>query len=396
MQIAIVGAGFSPGEADRLRRAMATFRHTGTIHTFREKFITGMIANGYDPEFAKRCFDQIEGFGEYGFPESHAASFALLVYVSAWIKHHYPEAFCAALLNSQPMGFYAPAQLVRDAKDHGVEVRAVDVNESGWDCSLQERHEAGKESWGLNGPAVRLGFRQVKGLSEAHARRIVESRSQCGGFTSVEMFQHATHLPAAVVRRLAEADAFSSMKLTRRPAVWHALELHNDQLPLFDEPTSPISRPRATVPSCLPPMPSGQEILTDYATHGLSLKGHPVGLVRDQFEKQNIITAAELADPDHSPHGRWVKVAGLVLLRQRPATASGVVFETIEDETGSANLILWPHIYDRYRPAARHASLLLAEGYVQREGQVVHILAKKLTDLSHLLTARPLRSRDFH
>jgi error-prone DNA polymerase len=234
-------------------------------------------------------------------------------------------------------------------------------------------------------------------MSEAHAKQIVEARAAHGRFTSVSEFHQVTRLPAAVLRRLAEADAFGSLGLTRRQAVWHALELKDERLPLIVPP----SCLRAPVPRCipslfLPPMPLGQEVMTDYATQGLSLKAHPVSLIREELDRRRILTAAELQDAARSPHGRWVRVAGLVLLRQRPGTASGVVFVTIEDETASANLILWSDIYERYRPAARHATLLQAEGYVQREGQVVHVLAKRLTDLSHLISGYDLQSRDFH
>jgi error-prone DNA polymerase len=337
------------------------------------------------------------------------------VYASAWIKRHHPAAFCAALLNSQPMGFYAPAQLVRDAKEHGVEVRAVDVNRSEWDCVLEEwegetrrqgdgETRGGKATWGLNGPAVRLGFRQLKGMKAEHAQRIIESREKRGAFESIPELQRRAGLPVSSLRTLAEADAFASMGLTRRQALWQVLRLKDEDFPLFDSP-SPC--PLVSVSPCLPriddepgvrlpPMPLGQEVLTDYSTSGLSLKRHPVALLREELSKRKIITAAELADEGRSPHGKWVKVAGLVLIRQRPGTASGVVFVTMEDETGVANLILWPQTYDRFRPAARHAGLLQCDGYVQRQGQVVHVLARRLEDLSDLLKGYELRSRDFH
>jgi error-prone DNA polymerase len=288
---------------------------------------------------------------------------------------------------------------VRDAREHGVEVRGVDVNESEWDCTLEDAEPRppvpGKAGWGANGPALRLGLRQVKGMSEAHAKRIVETRAECGRFTSVAGFHRTTRIPATVLRRLAEADAFGSMGLTRRQALWHVLELKDDRLPLHESPDSDLKSGISDL-LFLPPMPLNQEVMTDYATQGLSLKAHPVSLIREELDRRNILKAGELQDAARSPHGRWVKVAGLVLLRQRPGTASGVVFETIEDETGTANLILWSTIYERYRPAARHANLLLAEGYVQREGQVVHVLAKRLFDLSHLMQGVPTRSRDFH
>jgi error-prone DNA polymerase len=428
MKIAMVGAGFSAEEADQLRRAMAAWRKTGAIERFHAKIVDGMLKNGYTREFAEQCFNQIKGFGEYGFPESHAASFALLVYVSAWIKRYHPAAFCAGLLNSQPMGFYAPAQLVRDAKEHGVTVLPADVNHSDWDCTLEERHEGtearrhgvgtreeGKSgpdtypldasvpsrplrasvpqclraSWGTTGPTLRLGLRLIKGLRADHAHQLPAARNRVGRFTSIPHFHRATTLPAHAVRRLAEADAFNSLGLTRRQAVWQTLELKDDDAPLFDSihPSSFSPHPS------LPPMPLGQEVMTDYATTTLSLKKHPVSLVRDHLRSLKIVTAR---DVNNLPPGRWVKVAGLVLIRQRPGTASGIVFETLEDETGVVNLIVRPDVFDRYHSAARHAGFLQADGYVERQGQVVHIMAKRLFDLSHLLHGHQFASRDFH
>jgi error-prone DNA polymerase len=398
MRVAMVGAGFSAGEADQLRRAMAAWRKSGAIERFYPMIINGMLGNGYTREFAEQCFNQIKGFGEYGFPESHAASFALLVYVSAWIKRYYPAAFAAALLNSQPMGFYAPAQIVRDAREHGVTALPVDVNQSDWDCTLVPRdhgHSLGmtgatvpKSEWGKVGPALRLGFRLVKRLREDHAQRLVEARRRCGAFTSIAQLHREAALPAHAVRRLAEADAFGSLDLSRRPAVWQTLEIKDEEPSLFD-----AVRPPAADEVALPPMPLGQEVMTDYATTTLSLKKHPIELVRDHLKTLKITTAAQIAV---TPNGKWVKVAGLVLIRQRPGTASGVVFETLEDETGVVNLIIRPDIFDRYRPAARHAGLLQADGYVQRQGQVVLIMAKRLFDLSHLLAGYQFVSRDFH
>jgi error-prone DNA polymerase len=410
MRVVMVAAGFSAEDADKLRRAMAAWRKNGAIDGFYPKVIRGMLERGYTREFAERVFEQIRGFGQYGFPESHAASFAILVYASAWIKRHHPAVFCAALLNSQPMGFYAPAQIVIDAKNHGVEVRPVDVNESEWDCILEERHEGTealrhegeeeKSKWGLDGPAVRLGFRRIKGLRQDHAEAIVNARHRYGLFTSIEEFHRITELPATTVRRLAEADAFGSVGHSRRPAVWNTLPLRDEKAPLFDSPppvpsSLPCSVPpclRASVPSCLPPMPLGQEVMTDYATGGLSLKAHPLSLIRDQLKSRRIITASELSKLDRG----WVRVAGLVLIRQRPGTASGIVFETIEDETGVVNLIIRPDIYEKHRPAARHAGLLECHGYVERQGKVIHVMAKRMFDLSHLLAGYELSSRDFH
>ncbi len=355
-----------------------------------------MLKNGYTPEFAEQCFNQIKGFGEYGFPESHSASFALLVYVSAWLKRHHPAAFAAALLNSQPMGFYQPAQIVRDAREHGVTVLAADVNFSQWDCTLEPAsnpcHPAAASAspmsdWGKFGPAMRLGFRQFKGFRTDHAAIIATARKRISCFTSVARFHRLTGLPVSALRILAEADAFGSLGLSRRDALWQVMKLKDEYYPLFDafEPDEPWVE--------LPKMPAGQEVFTDYAMAGLSLKRHPVSLVREELASRRIITSADLAKV---PHNSWVKVAGLVLIRQRPGTASGVVFETLEDETGVINLIVHPKIYDQYRPAARHARLLQADGYVQRQGQIVHVLPKRLYDLSDLLGEYQQRSRDFH
>ena len=397
MALVMVGAGFTADRADQLRRAMAAWKRHGGLEPFQPEVVQGMIRNGYTRAFAEQCFNQIRGFGEYGFPESHSASFANLVYASAWLKRHHPAAFCCAILNSQPMGFYAPAQLVRDAEDHGVTVRPIDVNASGWDCTLepfsrpacgpcsppQTRPASGpakRDTWGSGGPAVRLGFRLVKGMRQPHAAAVVAARP----FTSVAQFQRATGLPADAVRRLAEADAFTSIGRTRRPAAWDALALP-------DGPT--LAVPDAPPPPSLPAMPLGQEVMSDYGTTGLSLKCHPVSLIRSHLTARGAVTAADVRD---GPGRRWASVAGLVLVRQRPGTASGIVFMTIEDETGVANLIVRPAVYERFKPAARHAMLLGAEGRVERHGAVVHLLAYRLSDLGQLLAGYHVRSRDFH
>jgi len=424
MKLVMVAAGFSAAEADRLRRAMAAWRYTGHIEQFHRDVVEGMIRNGYDQSFAQQCFEQIKGFGEYGFPESHAASFALLVYASAWLKRYHPAAFCAAILNSQPMGFYAPAQLVRDAREHGVEVRGVDVNYSECDCTLEDTAPDGgrlpiadcrlpigiqesqsrcsflsignwqsaignyhaKRTWGCGGPAVRLGFRMVKGLHAAHAKRIVECRQRCGPFRSIDHFHEAAGLPIGAVTILAEADAFASLSKSRRPALWDALALPDDRPPL---PTANQDDSHAE----LPPMTAGEEILADYGAVGLSLKGHPVGIVRAELARRKIVPAAEVWN---RPPGRWVSVAGVVLIRQRPGTASGIVFVTLEDETGVVNLIIRPHVYERYRAAARHAALLQADGYIERQGRVQHVMTVRLQDLSDVLSGFVHPSRDFH
>ncbi len=369
MRIAIVAAGFTPSEADKLRRAMATFRRSGTIGYFRDKMIKGMLERGYEQDFAERCFQQIEGFAEYGFPESHAASFALLVYVSAWMKCHYPAVFAAALLNSQPMGFYAPAQIVRDARDHGVEVRPVDVNLSDWDNTLEP---------GTHRMALRLGFRQVKGLNEEALKRLVVARGN--GFPDPRSVWRRTGLSPKVLERLAEADAFASMGLTRREALWAVRILGPAPLPLFaaageDEQAND---PAATLPA----MTLGEEIVEDYTAVHLSLRAHPLELLRPVLERQRVTPNAALSTIGNNQR---VTVAGLVIVRQRPGTAKGVIFMTFEDEAAICNIIVWPHVFERYRPIVMGARLILARGKLQREGLVTHIVADRLEDLSPLL-----------
>jgi error-prone DNA polymerase len=384
MKIAIVAAGFTPAEADRLRRAMATFRRIGTMQTFRDKFMAGMTSRGYEAGFAARCFHQIEGFGDYGFPMSHAASFALLVYVSSWLKHHYPDVFCAAILNAQPMGFYAPAQLVRDAQQHGVEVRPPDVNASEWDHTLEDTATGGCR-------AVRLGFRQIKGFRDEDAERVVAARGQ--GFDGVRHLAFASEISSAALIQLAEADAFQSLGLNRREALWavkgldggaESSRLAVSELPLFlkADPETLHHEQEVT----LPPMRLGEHIVHDYRTLHLSLKAHPLALLRDRMKARHVTPNAELAQ---MKNGARVAVAGLVLVRQRPGTASGVIFATLEDEAALANLIVWPKTFERYRRTVLAAQLLLAEGTLQREGLVVHIIAEKMIDLSpelHLLS----------
>ncbi|MXY39103.1 MAG: error-prone DNA polymerase [Rhodospirillaceae bacterium] len=367
MKVAIVAAGFTPSEADQLRRAMATFRKTGKIHGFRTKMVEGMVARGYERDFAERCFRQIEGFGDYGFPESHAASFALLVYVSAWLKCHYPAAFACALLNSQPMGFYAPAQIVRDAREHGVEVRPVDVNRSGWDNALEP---------GADGAmALRLGFRQVKGLREEAMERLVAARGN--GYPDPWTLWRRAGLPAAVLERLARADAFGSLGLDRRRALWAVRRFRPAALPLFaamDEDEQPGDPPAA-----LPAMTLGEQVVDDYASVRMTLRAHPLALLRGEAPFDRATRHGDLLD---CRNGQRVEVAGLVLIRQRPGTAKGVVFMTLEDETGAANVIVWPHALERYRPVVMGARLVRVVGEVQKEGLVIHIVARRLEDLS--------------
>lgn len=377
MKIAIVAAGFTPEEADKLRRAMATFRHTGTISSFQTKVVEGMVERGYAREFAERCFQQIEGFGEYGFPESHAASFALLVYVSAWIKCHYPAAFACGLLNSHPMGFYAPAQLVRDARDHVTEVRPVDVSYSDWDCTL-EPATAGRV-------ALRLGFRQVKGFRELDAARLVAARRY--RFATVRDAWHRSGVSPKALELLAGADAWNSLGLGRRDALWQIKALGETPLPLFTyaekqeraghnaTPIETANEPTVILPS----MPLGEHVLQDYRSIAMSLKKHPMALLRDLMSADGIVAAARLA---HIPDGERVNVAGLVLVRQQPATASGVIFVTIEDETGVANIILWPNVFGRYRKPLLESRILQVTGRLQKEEAVIHVVAGRLVNRS--------------
>ncbi len=368
MKIAIVAAGFSPAEADRLRRAMATFRRVGTIQTFRRKLVDGMVANGYAAEFAERCFKQIEGFGEYGFPESHAASFALLVYVSAWLKCRYPEVFAAAILNSQPMGFYAPAQLVRDARAHGVAVRPPDVNRSLWDCTL--------EPDGTGGWALRLGLRQIKGFAKLHADALTAARSdpQPRPFADPADLARRAGLPRATLEALARADAFGTAGLDRRRALWAVRGLDPaPPPPLFAAAGFGGSEPPVALPATSP----GEEVLEDHAAIRMSLRRHPLALMRGDLAAAGAVPAARLAALGD---GARVAVAGLVLVRQRPGTASGVIFLTLEDETGIVNLVVWSKVFERYRPEIMTARLLLAVGRLQREGPVTHVVARHLED----------------
>jgi error-prone DNA polymerase len=370
MKIAIVAAGFTPAEADGLRRAMATFRHAGTIQTFRDKMIAGMLARGYTQDFAERCFRQIEGFGEYGFPESHAASFALLVYVSAWLKCHYPEVFAAALLNSQPMGFYAPAQIMRDARAHGVEVRPVDINHSNWDSTLEK----------TEGPyphAIRLGFSRVKGLHEADMERLMEARGS--GYRSPHDLLKRGGLSIFAVERLAEADAFQSLGLDRRQAAW-VVRRRDDagDLPLFAR----VEAAPALAEPALPAPTMGEHVVADYVTTHMSLKSHPAALLRERLEGAGIIPSHRLAA---LPSGRHVTVGGIVLARQRPGTAKGVIFITLEDEFGIANLIVFPSRMEAHRRATLAARLMLCKGRLENRHGVIHVIADTIIDISDWL-----------
>jgi error-prone DNA polymerase len=460
MELSIVAGGFTPGEADQLRRAMASWKRKGDqIVRFGERLIEGMRARGYSEEFAQRCFEQIKGFSEYGFPQSHSASFAILVYVSAWLKVYEPAAFAAALINSQPMGFYAPAQIVRDAQEHGVEVRQVDVNASGWDCSLEEgkdgegrrkgteaqRHKGGERSddgrssegevglpfqgsddgitlhpgrcpglW-LGGavgaacdqlqraapspapsPALRLGMRLTKGLGEAEGRAIEAAMRARGPFKSVEALWRASGVSVKALRALAQADAFGSMGLDRQAALWQVRRLRDEPLPLFDTAPRADVADRDEGASALPRQAPWRQVSFDYSATGLSLKAHPMSFVRAQLEQEGVTPAAELQDPERWPTGRRIAVAGVVLLRQRPGTASGVVFMTLEDETGVANLIVRPKIFDRFRKAARVSIAVIARGKIERDGEVVHVLADRLESADDLTPELTWRARNFH
>ena len=403
MRIAIDAARFPPDEADRLRRAMATFKRVGTIDSFRDRFVGKMVERGYEREFAANCFTQIEGFGEYGFPESHAASFALLVYASAWIKCHYPDVFAVALLNSQPMGFYAAAQLVRDAQEHGVEVRAPDINHSDWDCTLESappaqlhiRHKTMRFDV-RSAHAVRLGLRQIDGCVESHAQKICKARP----FTSVRDLWLRTGIDPTALRRLAEADAFRSLGLDRRAAHWTVRALRRvadkDDLPLFAR--AALGEQETAVG--LPVMSLGRHVVEDYRHLHLSLKTHPLALLRPELKARRILPNAEFL---RLRDGARARIAGLVLVRQHPGSAKSI-FMTLEDETAAANVIVWPKIFEAYRPIVMGARLVAVSGRVQSESNVIHLIAEKLEDLTGLLhtldadkpEAVMPRGRNFH
>ena len=412
MQVAIVCAGFTPGEADALRRSMATFKFTGGVHVFRAKMIEGMLANGYTREFAEKTFSQIEGFGSYGFPESHAASFALIAYASSWLKCHHPDVFCCALLNAQPMGFYAPAQIVRDAQLHGVEVRPVCVNASEWDCTLEQTARRFM--------AVRLGMRLAAGLPRRSADEIVAQRLDAPYRTIEELWRRVA-VPIVALERLAEADGFGVLGLDRRQALWAIRSLSDTRLPLFDRiPSKPdTDKVSSAIPmkaeahalqvrrkqGCgrlalsgsdgqrghanaiepvveLVPMAAGREVVEDYRSTGLSLRHHPVAFLRSTLVTMRILRCVDLL---HARDGQHLSIAGIVLVRQRPGSARGVLFVTIEDETGHANLIVWPSVFKRQRRLVLTAAMVACRGKMQREGEVIHVVADHLTDLSDLL-----------
>lgn len=375
MRIAVVAAGFTPSEADRLRRAMATFRKSGVIHEFGVRLMDGMVARGYERDFAERCFKQIEGFGEYGFPESHAASFALLVYVSAWLKQHYPAAFCAALLNSQPMGFYAPAQLVAEAQRQGVCVLPVCLNASDAEADLEAEDGA---------MALRLGFNQIMGLLQADAEALVAARALGGAFDSVADCAARSGIGVSTLERLARADAFAALGLSRRQALWAvralAPESKAPSLPLFESQIGDGQAIREEErKAVLPALAPGMEVLEDYASLRLSLKNHPLAFLRAQLSREHVQPLSFL---QNAPSGRRVSVVGLVICRQRPGSAKGVVFLTLEDETGNGNMVVWPDRFERFRRVVIGARLIRIEGRVQRNGIVVHLVAEHVSDMS--------------
>ena len=378
MKIAIDAARFTPAQSNELRRAMATFRSRGTIETLQEKMVGQMVERGYDPVFAQRCFDQIKGFGEYGFPESHAASFAKLVYVSSWMKCHYPAVFACALLNSQPMGFYAPAQIVRDARDHGVALRMVDVGLSDWDNTLEP---CGITPDGQPEFALRLGLRQIDGMQVEAAARIMAARDT--PFVDLADLKARARLDRGTVRRLAGADALRSLGLDRRQALWQAQALRDaPDLPIF---TQALAAPEGSEPKVhLPAMPRAEQVVADYRSLRLSLKAHPISFFRTSLKRQNFRAAQDLR---RMGHGARVSLAGLVLVRQKPGSAKGVCFITLEDETGVANLVIWPKLFKHYRAVIMSARLLVVRGRVQTDGRVIHVVADQLEDCTDRLEA---------
>jgi error-prone DNA polymerase len=381
MRVAIECAGFTPSEADQLRRAMATFKFTGGVSHFKDKLVRGMVARGYDAAFAERTFKQLEGFGSYGFPESHAASFALIAYASSWMKCHHPDVFCCAILNAWPMGFYDRDDLVQDAVRHGVEVRPIDVNHSRWDCTLEPK----------DGPmfAVRLGLKLTKGLHNEHGALIVAARGD-EPYTSVDNLWRRAGVPVAALERLSNADAFGSLDRGRRNSLWAIRGLHDAPLPLFAVSDAAHPVPEVVEPDVeLTPMTKGQEVVEDYRSQGLTLREHPVAFLRSDLEERGIIRAADL---EQTKDGRRVTIAGIVKTRQRPGSASGVLFITLQDESGNANVIVWPKLFDAQRRLVLSATMMGVRGRVQREGDVIHVIVEQVLDFSDLL--RRIGERD--
>ncbi len=382
MQVAMVAAGFSATEADQLRRSMATFKFTGGIHKFQEKLITGMRDNGYTQAFAERTFRQLEGFGSYGFPESHAASFALIAYASSWMKCHHPDVFLGAILNAQPMGFYAPAQLVRDAREHGVEVRPVDINLSDWDCTLERK--------GGELCAVRLGFCMVRDLNKKETEQLVDRRTfgriavnrASHAFESIEQVWRQSSVPIAMLRHIAAADGFAGLGLSRREASWAIKALRNEALPLFAaaDDKAGLLRPEAVEPAVsLPPMTMGRETVDDYRATGLSLRAHPVSFLRQSLQERGYLPCRALRE---AADGSRISIAGLVLVRQMPGSAKGVMFVTLEDESANANLIVWPSVFEKNRRTMLGSTMLGCRGKVQSANGVIHLIVEYVTDLT--------------
>ena len=438
MALAVAAAGFTPGEADQLRRAIAAWKRKGdAIAAFGERLQAGMAARGYERRFAEQVFTQIRGFSGYGFPESHAASFALLVYASGWLKCREPAAFAAALINSQPMGFYAPAQIIRDARDHGVGIRRIDVQASDWDCTLERgpapswdvvdsgngsSRPASRPSAAIDQPSIRLGMRLVRGLAESEARRISDTIRRAGPFRRLEDLRRASGAGAGTFRRLARADALRSLGLDRQQALWRIQRWHDDALPLFDQvpdeavprkgtaaPETPPDHDRDGTgsdrggieepPAVLPPTSTLQSVVDDYASSGFSVDRHPIACMRRGLASLGVRFASEMADPGTCPDGARISVAGLVLVRQRPSTAGGIVFVTLEDETGIANLIIKPRVYARHRRVIRHAGVLVADGRIERRHDVVHLVVSRAREhhpVEDAVRSAGIRSRDFH
>jgi error-prone DNA polymerase len=385
MKIALDAAKFSSVEANQLRKAMATFRSRGMVDVLQERMVGKMIERGYDPDFSERCFNQIKGFGEYGFPESHAASFAHLVYVSSWLKCHFPAAFGCALLNSQPMGFYAPAQIVRDALEHRVPVLPTDVNASDWDCTLEDPGTLPRARVGSGIDkhiALRLGLRQIDGFPEAAAARIVFERRERGPFRDLADLRHRSGLSPALIERLATADAFGSMGLSRRQALWDARSLvAAPDLPLFAAAAARDEGDERAI-TRLPQMPLSEEVVADYQTQRLSLKAHPLTFLRASLAERGFVRACDLRDRKFRS---MVQVAGVVLIRQRPGSAKGVCFITIEDETGVVNLVIWPDLKEKQRRVVMGARLMEVRGRVEYDDEVIHVIAAHMTDATHEL-----------
>ncbi|WP_214072626.1 error-prone DNA polymerase [Mucilaginibacter sp. dw_454] len=377
MEIAIVAAGFTPAEADELRRSMASFKANGKLGLYEKKLVDGMVARGYEKGFSRRVFKQLQGFEGYGFPESHAASFALLVYISSWLKYYYPDVFCAALLNSQPMGFYQPAQIVRDARDHQVKVVPVDVNYSFWDNTLEEKEGAYY--------VVRLGFRQVKGLREEDMQLLIAGRDQL--YTHIDQLR-SVGVSEATMEKLTDADAFRSLGADRRQALWEVSALGDRPIALFEGQQSETVK---EVQIQLPLMTEGEHVVQDYSTVGLSLKNHPVALVREKLE---LLRNTKISDLKTMKDGDAVRVAGLITVRQRPGTAKGILFMTLEDETGAANIVVWEKLFDKFRKEIIQSRLFMVEGKLQIEGEVIHVVAKRCFNLNNLLCGLTIANED--